>query len=158
MTYHVEPVDRREAFAPDRFPAFVWELTPGDAIYGVADVGRGAPKVGFHHRGRPTDPDHVDREVGPDEVAAMRAVLAERIPALQGKCVAKTCMYTMTPDEHFVIGHVPGADGKVSVAAGFSGHGFKFSPVVGEILADLAVDGGTDLPIALFDPTRFNPS
>ncbi len=155
VTYHVEPVDHRDTFGPDRFPTFVWEMTPGDAFFGVADVGRGAPKVGFHNRGRPTDPDDVDRDVAPDEVAAMRAVLAERIPALQGRCVATTCMYTMTPDEHFVIGHLPGSDGIVAVAAGFSGHGFKFSPVVGEILADLAVDGGTDLPIALFSPTRF---
>ena len=80
-----------------------------------------------------------------EELAAMRAVLAERIPALPAGCVATTvCMYTMTPDEHFVIGHLPGSDGGVSVAAGFSGHGFKFVPVVGEILADLAIDGGTD--------------
>ena len=154
VTYHVEPAGDPAAFAPERFPAFVWELTPGDAIYGLADVGRG-PKVGFHHRRRPTDPDHVERDVTSDEIAAMGAVLAERLPALQGRCVAKTCMYTMTPDEHFVIGHLPGSGGRVSVAAGFSGHGFKFTPVVGEILADLALDGGTDLPIDLFNPGRF---
>ncbi len=156
VTYHFEPAGERGAFAPDRFPAFVWELAPGDALYGLADVGSGAPKVGFHHRHRPTDPDDVDRKVSPEEIAAMRAVLAERIPALRGRCLASAvCMYTMTPDEHFVIGHLPGSGGRVSVAAGFSGHGFKFVPVVGEILADLAVDGGTALPIGLFDPTRF---
>jgi sarcosine oxidase len=86
----------------------------------------------------------------------MRGVLAERIPALAGRCVASAvCLYTMTPDEHFVIGHLPRSEGRVSIAAGFSGHGFKFVPVVGEILADLAIDGATDAPIALFDPTRF---
>jgi sarcosine oxidase len=156
VTYHFEPIGERAAFAPDRFPAFVWELDPGDALYGLADVGSGAPKVGFHHRHRPTDPDEVDREVSPEEIAAMRAVLAERIPALRGRCLASAvCMYTMTPDEHFVIGHLPGSGGRVSVAAGFSGHGFKFVPVVGEILADLALEGGTDIPIGLFDPARF---
>ena len=156
VTYHFEPTGERAAFAPDRFPAFVWELAPGDAVYGLADVGSGAPKVGFHHRHRPTDPDDVDREVSPEEIAAMRAVLAERIPALHGDCLATAvCMYTMTPDEHFIIGHLPGSDGRVSVAAGFSGHGFKFVPVVGEILADLALDGGTAAPIGLFDPARF---
>ena len=87
----------------------------------------------------------------------MRAVLAERVPALAGgRVVTTACMYTMTPDEHFVIGHLPGTAGRISIAAGFSGHGFKFVPVVGEILADLAIDGGTDAPIALFDPTRFS--
>ena len=86
----------------------------------------------------------------------MRAVLAERLPALAaGSVVSAACRYTMTPDEHFVIGHLPGTDGRVSVAAGFSGHGFKFVPVVGEILADLAIDGATDAPIALFDPVPF---
>jgi sarcosine oxidase len=156
VTYHFEPMGDRALFAPDRFPAFVWELAPGDALYGLADVGSGAPKVGFHHRRVATDPDHVDRHVDAEEVEAMRAVLAERIPELAGRCVASAvCLYTMTPDEHFVIGHLPGSEGRVSVAAGFSGHGFKFVPVVGEVLADLAVDGTTEAPIALFDPTRF---
>jgi sarcosine oxidase len=156
VTYHIAAGGDRAAFAPDNFPAFVWELRPGDALYGLADVGSGAPKVGFHHRHRPTDPDDVDREVSPEEIAAMRAVLGERIPALHGDCLASTvCMYTMTPDEHFIIGHLPGRDGRVSVAAGFSGHGFKFVPVVGDILADLALDGGTAAPIGLFDPARF---
>ena len=156
VTYHFEPVGDRALFGPDHFPAFVWELAPGDALYGLADVGSGAPKLGFHHRRRRVDPDHVDRQVAPEEVAAMRAVLADRIPALAGRCVTSAvCLYTMTPDEHFVIGHLPGSEGRVSVAAGFSGHGFKFVPVVGEILADLAIDGATDAPIGLFDPSRF---
>jgi sarcosine oxidase len=159
VTYHIAADGDRAPFAPDRFPAFVWELGPGDMIYGVADVGRGAPKIGFHHRHRPTDPDAVDRKVAPEEISAMRAVLDERLPALRGDCLASTvCMYTMTPDGHFVIGHLPGSGGRVSLAVGFSGHGFKFAPVVGEILADLALDGGTDLPIDLFNPTRFTPS
>jgi sarcosine oxidase len=156
VTYHIAAAGDREAFGADRFPAFVWELAPGDALYGLADVGSGAPKVGFHHRHRPTDPDDVERDVSPEEIAAMRAVLDERIPALHGDCLACTvCMYTMTPDENFIIGHLPDSDGRVSVAAGFSGHGFKFTPVVGEILADLALDGGTNAPIGLFDPARF---
>jgi len=70
---------------------------------------------------------------------------------------AVTCMYTNTPDEHFVIGRHPGHE-QVIVACGFSGHGFKFVPVVGEIMADLATDGGTSHPIALFDPRRLAPS
>ena len=66
---------------------------------------------------------------------------------------AVTCMYTNSVDEHFVIGRHPGHE-RVTVACGFSGHGFKFVPVVGEILADLATTGATRHPIALFDPTR----
>ena len=148
---------RRRHFAAERFPAFVWELDDGDSLYGMAEPATGTCKFGFHHRRTPTDPDHLDRSVSSAEKGAMDEQLAARIPGLAGPCIATTvCMYTMTPDEHFVIGHLPGSDGVVTVAAGFSGHGFKFAPVVGEILADLAIDGGTEAPIALFDPTRFD--
>jgi sarcosine oxidase len=156
VTYRYAPPDGA-AFAAERFPAFVWELGDADSLYGMAEPPSGSCKFGFHHRRTSTDPDGVDRAVATEEIAAMDELLAARIPGLGSPCVATTvCMYTMTPDEHFVIGPVPGSHGVVTVAAGFSGHGFKFAPVVGEILADLAVDGGTDAPIALFDPTRFD--
>lgn len=91
-----------------------------------------------------------------DEIAAMRDVLADRIPLLAGRCVqAVTCMYTMTPDEHFVLGHVAGTDGRVAVFGGCSGHAFKFTPAIGATLADLTLDGGTAAPIALFRPDRW---
>ena len=78
-----------------------------------------------------------------------------RIPALDGELVrAKTCLYTMTPDENFVIGAHPRA-ANCTIACGFSGHGFKFASVVGEILADLATSGTTAHPIGLFSPRRF---
>ncbi|WP_258935282.1 FAD-dependent oxidoreductase [Nesterenkonia pannonica] len=71
--------------------------------------------------------------------------------------MAKTCLYSVTPDKHFVIGRHPEHD-QVSIACGFSGHGFKFVPVVGQILADLALDGSTEHPIGLFDPMRLTCS
>jgi len=110
--------------------------------------------VSFFRAGEPTTPQTVDRVVRPAEVAALRRRAAEVFPGLTGPAVAATvCLYTTTPDEHFVIGPHP-AHGNVVVACGFSGHGFKFVPVVGEILADLATTGATRHPIALFDPTR----
>jgi len=157
VTYHFEALSDPAAYKPDRFPSFVYDLGQRDAFYGVADAGRGA-KVGFHHRSNSADPDTIERDVSALEIETIRAVLADRLPGLPGRCMsAAVCMYTMTPDENFVIGHVPGTDGRVSVAAGFSGHGFKFTPVVGEILADLAIDGSTAHPIGMFDPTRFDP-
>ena len=78
------------------------------------------------------------------------------LPDLPGTFLrAKTCLYSNTPDEHFVIARHP-AHEAVTVACGFSGHGFKFVPVVGEILADLAGTGTTRHPIELFDPRRFS--
>ena len=77
------------------------------------------------------------------------------MPALDGKVVrAETCLYTMSPDEHFVIGAHPQV-ASCTIACGFSGHGFKFAGVVGEILADLATTGSTAHPIGLFSPRRF---
>ena len=84
----------------------------------------------------------------------MAGHLAGILPTLPGQFLtAATCMYTTTPDEHFVIAQHP-EHPQVSVACGFSGHGFKFVPVVGEILADLATTGSTAHPIGLFDPSR----
>jgi glycine/D-amino acid oxidase-like deaminating enzyme len=84
----------------------------------------------------------------------MRAFVAPRIPDLPATFLAAmTSMYTNTPDEHFVIARHPSHE-QVVGACGFSGHGFKFVPVVGEIIADLITDGGTSHPIGPFDPRR----
>ena len=89
------------------------------------------------------------------EIGELTARVKELLPTLAGGCVrTATCMYSNTPDRHFVIARLPQC-ADVTVACGFSGHGFKFVPVVGEILADLVIDRGTDHPISLFDPQRF---
>jgi sarcosine oxidase len=86
----------------------------------------------------------------------VRRALTHRLSDLAGRWLSGTaCMYTMTPDRHFVIGTLPGAEGRVTVAAGFSGHGFKFVPVVGEMVADLVTTGSGPLDISLFEPSRF---
>ena len=140
-----------------RLPVYLWELAEGSELYGfpLLPDASGA-KVAFFHHGRPADPDHLDRQVSADESEALRRELADRIPDLAGRWLSGVaCMYTMTPDRHFMVGHVPGTDGRVVVACGFSGHGFKFAPVMGEILADLATTGATPWDISLFDPLRF---
>lgn len=171
VMYWFDPGDAYGEFA--RMPVYVHEGAAGAGagactdgggalesaqIYGFpASDGREAgAKVAFFRRGGPVDPDQLDREVHDDEIADMRRRLRVTVPALaDGALVkAKACMYTVTPDHHFVIGAHPLKDG-VTIACGFSGHGFKFAPVVGEILADLALDGATAHDIGLFDPMRF---
>ncbi len=155
--YWFEPVGGRAPFSAGRFPIYIWEDAGGDALYGfpAQDGPPGGVKVAFFYRGHPTDPDRVDRMVHPEEIAEMRAALAQRIPSLNGALVATaTCLYTLTPDHHFIIAphpHMP----QVIVASPCSGHGYKFASVIGEILADLAMTGNTCHPIALFDPARF---
>lgn len=156
--HYLQPLGGLDGFTVDRFPVYIFECAPGDEIYGFPLLGpaEAGVKVGFHHRGRDVDPDDVDRDVSAAEQAEIRDVLRRRIPALAGAHVsAKVCLYTLTPDEHFVIDRLPGTDGRVVVAAGFSGHGFKFTPVVGEILADLVLTGRTDLPIEFLSAARF---
>lgn len=157
VMHFLRPADPTE-YAAARFPVFIFQTDPGEVIYGVPLTG--APvngvKVGLHYRGGDVDPDTVDRTVSGAEREEMRALLAERIPGLAGDHAdARVCMYTLTPDEHFVLDLLPGTAGRVAVAAGFSGHGFKFTPVIGEILADLALHGATEQPIGFLSAARF---
>ncbi|MFI5959862.1 N-methyl-L-tryptophan oxidase [Cryptosporangium sp. NPDC051539] len=135
-------------------PVYLWEDPSGSSIYGFPsmDGPDGGVKVAFFRRGGAgTDPDALDREVRPEEIAAMAARAGRDLPTLPGTFLrGAACMYTTTPDGNFVVG----TRDRVTIACGFSGHGFKFVPVVGEILADLAIDGTTRHPIALFDPGR----
>jgi sarcosine oxidase len=140
----------------ERQPLFIAERD-GDRVYGfpAVDGPGGGVKVAFFRRRHEADPDALDRVVTDAEVAEIRAQAARIVPGVPGALNrAAVCMYTLTPDEHFVIGRHP-AHERVVVACGFSGHGFKFVPVVGEILADLAVEGATAHPLSLFDPLRF---
>jgi sarcosine oxidase len=141
-------------FAPDRHPVWIYE---GERqLYGfpAIDGPEGGAKVAFFRQGAVTTPEALDREVRPEEVQFIAEDLGRFMPSLPGRSLtAVACMYTTTPDEHFVIATHPRHE-QVTIACGFSGHGFKFVPVVGEILADLATDGTTRHPIGLFDPRR----
>ena len=128
-------------FAPGRFPVFLIESRHG-MHYGFPPHGDAGVKVAkHHHRDETVDPDGYDRTVSADDEALIRAALADHIPAANGPLLAaKTCLYTMTPGRRFP--HRPAARrANVIVASPCSGHGFKFAPVIGEILADLATGG-----------------
>jgi sarcosine oxidase len=154
VLYWLDPVGGTAPFVDH--PIFIDENAHGEQIYGfpAIDGPQGGVKVAFFRRGIVCTPETIDRTVHAHEIAEMRGRVAELLPALDGQCVhSATCMYSNTPDEHFVIARHPDST-NVTVACGFSGHGFKFVPVVGEILADLAIAGVTGHPISLFDPKR----
>ncbi len=157
VTHWFEPSGDPRPFEVGRHPVYLWEYESGAEFYGfpVLTDGKGA-KAAFFHRGSPADPDDLDRRVSEAEADPLRDVLATRLPGLAGRWRSGVaCMYTMTPDRHFVVGPVPETDGRVVMAGGFSGHGFKFVPVIGELLADLATDVLPTLDHSLFDPLRF---
>lgn len=142
-------------FTPDRHPVYICGDGP-EQVYGfpAIDGPDGGMKISFFRAGRPTTPDTIDRTVSAAETAELQARAVQVFPDLDGPPLdARTCMYTTTPDEHFVVAAHP-AHPNVVLACGFSGHGFKFVPVVGEVLADLATTGTTAHPIDLFDPAR----
>jgi sarcosine oxidase len=138
----------------DRLP--IWVLGDGGTMfYGIRHDPELGLKVSIHHWGTFVSPDTVERDVGSAEVERVRAFLRRRMPAANGELAsAKVCLYTNTPDETFVIDRHPAAPG-VAFASACSGHGFKFAPVIGEILADLATDGSTTWPIDRFRANRF---
>jgi sarcosine oxidase len=128
-------------------PVFCFDA--GDAFYyGFPAIEPGALKVA-EHSGREVveDPIAVDRELHERDVQRVRAFAARYLPGVGGEVVRhSTCLYTMTPDGHFVIDRHPRHE-HVVFAGGFSGHGFKFAPIVGSVLADLVLNGSTREPI-----------
>jgi sarcosine oxidase len=133
---------RPENFAVGAFPIFNMEAEEG-RFYGFPVWGVPGFKLGkYHHRRERADPDRVDREIHPEDEEVLREAVRRYFPDADGPTVAaKTCMFTNSPDEHFLLDIHPEWP-QVSIAAGFSGHGFKFAPVIGEIMADFAMEGG----------------
>jgi sarcosine oxidase len=154
----IEPRSGVADFLPERFPVWLAEDPQGGApAYGfpAIDGEAGGVKVAIHGSDMVCTPQTVDRAIHESDLRRIVEKVRLRMQALDGALLrAKTCMYTMTPDENFVIGTHPSV-ANCSVACGFSGHGFKFSSVVGEVLADLATVGATALPVGIFDPGRF---
>jgi sarcosine oxidase len=112
-------------------------------------------KVALHGPLQSTDPNHVAREILPGDEETFRAGLRTHLPRGDGPLLAlRTCLYTNSPDGHFIVGQHP-KHSRAIVAAGFSGHGFKFASVIGEALADLAQTDSTALPIRFLSPLRF---
>ena len=136
-------------------PVFCFD-TPSGFFYGFPSFDGRTVKVGEHSGGDPVEsPELLDRHVRDSDLRPLERFLAAHLPAAKSQIVDQSvCMYTMTPDEHFIIDRHP-AHENVVVACGFSGHGFKFASVVGSILADFVTRGGTSEPIDFLSLTRF---
>jgi sarcosine oxidase len=146
---------RAQLFEPDQFPVFLIDVEEG-SYYGfpVHDV-PGFKFGRYHHLEEPMDPSNTDRSVRPDDESLLRAFAERYFPDGAGPtAMLKACIFTNSPDEHFVLDTLGGSP-QVSVFAGESGHGYKFASVIGEILADLATEGSTRHGIGLFRIDRF---
>ena len=143
---------RTDTYDAARFPAFLLERKGLAApIYGFPDFGEGI-KAAFHGHGDLTEVEHFDREIDPArDIDPLASCLEQWMPGAVGDLRdARPCLYSLTPDEHFVIDRHPGYENLI-LCGGFSGHGFKFAPVVGEIVSELALDGDRNTSSVFLD-------
>ncbi len=154
----VQPPDLGQ-FTADRFPVWAIDHDGPGFYYGFPHTpdGSGGPglKAALHCPGAPTTAAAAQRDPLPADADEIRAVFTRHLPSGDGPLIEqRTCLYTNTPDGHFIVDHHP-AHERVTLACGFSGHGFKFASVMGEVLADLATAEKTDWPIGFLGLSRF---
>ncbi len=140
----------------DSIPIWIWQDPQRGDFFGTPHLEWPGVKVGRHHSEEYVDPDTLDREIHPADAAPLRDFLREHMPALDGEVAsARVCLYENSPDTDFIIDTDP-EHPNVAYAAGFSGHGFKFASVVGELLADLATTGTTTPDAEFLRAARFS--
>jgi sarcosine oxidase len=148
----------RGAFSPGQFPIFIWisDSSRNFGFYGFPSLDGKTIKVATEQYDAVTSPDQHDREVSEDEKQSMYSEhIRGRLPGLSDRCEsAMTCLYTTTPDANFAIDFHPDSD-RIIIASPCSGHGFKHSAAIGEVLAELAVDGASKIDIGSFSVARF---
>lgn len=150
-----------ETFAPERFPVYLWDI-PGSSdrqLYGFPQLpGEDGVKAAIYKDGLTAgvDPDRLDRSITEADWGPVQQLLRAGLPGLDGPLrQSSVCMYPAAEGDDFVLGLHPGSSGRVVLAVGFSGHGFKFVPVIGEIVAELVQQGRTPLDIDFLSPARF---
>jgi sarcosine oxidase len=145
---------KRDYYTPDAFPITLWD-TPGGSYYCVPYLPGQGIKVGRHDSGEVVDPETMKRTVDVAELRQQTETIEKYMPGSTGRVLeAETCIYTVTPDHHFIVDRHPELE-NVMFACGFSGHGYKFASVIGEVMADLAQDGRTEHPIGFLAADRF---
>ena len=149
--------DARAQFSVGRFPIFIWILGQGgDFFYGFPSLDGKTVKVASEQYANVTTPDEVDRQIAEEEKESMyKTYVRGRLPEIASVCgKAEACLYTTTPDSNFVIDFYPGQN-RILIASPCSGHGFKHSAAIGEVLAELVIDGKSKVDISSFGFGRF---
>lgn len=144
----------RSGYELGHFPVFFFE-TLGGFFYGFPIVDAFGLKVAEHSGGTPADPDKDDRRGESDDDRRVESFLKERFQGTWTRTRQAVCFYTVTPDHHFILETHP-RHPQVVYVAGLSGHGYKFAPALGQVLADLACDGATNLPIEFLHSGRLS--
>jgi len=150
------PASRPEEFSAARCPVTLWEYAPNRVFYTLPDFGDGV-KAAVHYEGQTVDPDRVDRSTSAEEDAYVTDLLRRFMPHAKGQLrESQVCLYTNTPDLHFIIDRHPAHAERVVVVSACSGHGFKFATAIGEIVADLVAGSKPRFELDMFRMTRFH--
>lgn len=156
QTVYVQPRTSADQFLPERFPLWIHHGEP--SVYGFPILGLPGIKLAFHADGLFIDVADYTQTPRPEVTARLHAYVQRYLPAVAGEAFhPTTCLYTMTPDEDFIVDRVPGKP-HVVFGAGFSGHGFKFAIGIGRALADLVQWGSTEMEIGHLHVGRFLPA
>jgi glycine/D-amino acid oxidase-like deaminating enzyme len=156
VVFWLKPVEQAGRFESTVMPVFGWFGRDLRGYYGIPDLGSGV-KVAQDHFGRATAPDFVDRHVTVEDERPVRNFVRDHIPLLDGEVLSSvTCLYTNTPDGHFLLDFHP-RHRNVLLVSPCSGHGFKFSSVIGEVASDLIDRGYTPHDISRFKVNRLLP-
>lgn len=153
QTVYFRPIANKEQFSPEKFP--IWINYRENVVYGIPSFTESAIKVGFHHSGYFLNVDDYTCKPKEDVTARLKEYIKQYIPNAAGEAFGATpCLYTNTPDHDFVVDLLPNYP-NVAIAAGFSGHGFKFCIAIGRALADLVFQGSTEMKIQHLSIKRF---
>ena len=163
VQFWMNPVKNKTSFLPENFPIFLWNVEKNLDIYGfpAKDGIENGCKVAFYpHEDHPIrqfcTPYNIDRKVHQEDVELIKSYFEKYVPDLNGECLkTSVCMHTESPDLHPIIDFHPDYP-QVCIANGFSGHGFKFSNIAGQILAELVYEGKSTFDISLFKADRFS--
>jgi sarcosine oxidase len=154
VMFWYRPSANADSFRPEQCPIYIWADRGDDVFYGFPDLGNGV-KIARMHRGEAAFPDSIRRTVDASDERPVREFIERYMPDAGGALLSsRVCMFTNTPDEHFLIDFHPDHD-NVIIASPCSGHGFKFASVIGEVLADLATRGESPIDLTMFGLDRF---
>jgi len=145
-----------QLYGAEKYPAFIFQLQDS-SYYGFPSIDGTGVKIGRHDGGQPINPDQLDRTFGtyPSDEEDVRSFLEAYMPQAAGPLQqGRVCIYTLTPDEHFVIDRHPEYE-HIVITAGFSGHGFKFASAIGESVSQLLTEGKSTHDLSLFSLKRF---
>ncbi|MDO6432067.1 N-methyl-L-tryptophan oxidase [Flavitalea sp. BT771] len=143
---------RATRYLPANMPVYIWEYLPGRMFYGFPDLGNGI-KIAWHHRGETIQPDELKQFTSSEEIREMQQIAEKYLGMAPIYNTSLVCMYTNTPDEHFIIDRHP-VFKNIIIASPCSGHGFKFSSLTGKILSDMATDKKIPFDLSPFSITR----